>query len=111
MNGESVVSCNNRQLAGENPNLDSPLSTSDSKIGLILLAAGASRRMGNYPKQLLEFHGESLLRRAAQTALNAVCRPVCVVLGANAERLRIEIADLPVEIAENKVGKAASLRL
>lgn len=84
-----------------------------SEIGLILLAAGASRRMENRAKQLLEFEGETLLRRAAQTALASRCSPVCVVLGANSESLRAEVADLPVEIAVNEdwsSGMASSLR-
>lgn len=68
-------------------------------IGTILLAAGASMRMGE-PKQLLPFQGASLLRRQAQTALGASDAAV-VVLGANAEIIKNEIADLPVQIAEN----------
>lgn len=85
-----------------------------SKIASILLAAGASRRMKNRPKQLLEFGGETLLRRAAKTALASVCQPVCVVLGANAEILQAQVADLKVEIAVNKdwaSGVASSLQI
>lgn len=84
-----------------------------SKIASILLAAGASRRMKNRPKQLLEFRGETLLRHAAQTALASPCRPICVVLGANAGKLQAEIVDLPVEIVVNKNwanGIASSLK-
>ena len=59
--------------------------------------------MNGEPKQLLEFKGQSLLRGAAETSLATDCRPVLVVLGANAERLRSEIQDLPltIEINEN----------
>lgn len=73
------------------------------KVGIIIPAAGSSSRMNGEPKQLLEFKGRSLLRGAAETALAADCRPVLVVLGANAERLRSEIRDLPltIEINEN----------
>jgi CTP:molybdopterin cytidylyltransferase MocA len=35
------------------------------------------------PKQLLQFGGETMLRRAASVALKAGCRPVVVVTGAN----------------------------
>lgn len=80
----------------------SPLSTLHSKIGLILLAAGASSRMEKFPKQLLEFRGKTLLRHAAETAIASKCRPVCVVLGANAEKLQTEIVDLLVEITVNQ---------
>ncbi len=83
-----------------------------STVGLLLLAAGASRRLGA-PKQLLSYQGESLLRRAARAALASVCRPVIVVIGAHHERVAGEIADLPLEIVVNgqwASGIAASIR-
>ena len=64
-------------------------------------AAGSSARM-NQPKQLLEFQGKTLLRRAAETAVESICEPVIVVLGANFEKTRAEIEDLPVEIVFNQ---------
>lgn len=72
------------------------------KIGIIVLAAGSSSRMNGTPKQALEFKSQSLLRRAAQAATDSNCRPVVVVLGANAETLRAEIEDLPLAIASNQ---------
>lgn len=83
-----------------------------STVGLLLLAAGASRRLGA-PKQLLAYKGESLLRRAARTALASLCRPVIVVLGAHRESVESEIADLPLEIVFNEewaMGMGASIR-
>lgn len=50
----------------------------------IVLAAGASSRLGQ-PKQLVEFHGETLLMRATRLAQEAGADPVFVVLGANRE--------------------------
>lgn len=72
-----------------------------SSIAIIILAAGASSRMNGQPKQLLKFEGKSFVRRAAETALKTDCRPV-VVLGANADQTKKEIADLPLEIVINK---------
>ncbi|HEX2269158.1 MAG TPA: nucleotidyltransferase family protein [Pyrinomonadaceae bacterium] len=83
-----------------------------STVGLLLLAAGASRRLGA-PKQLLAYKGESLLRRAARTALASLCRPVIVVLGAHRERVESEVADLPLEIVFNEewaMGMGTSIR-
>ena len=83
------------------------------EVGLILLAAGASRRMER-PKQLLPFAGTTLLRHACQTALATVARPVIVVLGAGHAECAAEIADLPVERVINpqwEQGLSGSLRV
>ena len=74
----------------------------DKSIGIIILAAGSSTRMNGQPKQLLEFEGKTLLRRAAETALSSNLRPIVVVLGANAEKLLPEIKDLPILPAINE---------
>ncbi|MDB6068378.1 MAG: 4-diphosphocytidyl-2C-methyl-D-erythritol synthase [Pedosphaera sp.] len=66
----------------------------------MILAAGGSTRLGR-PKQLLPFRGRSLLRHAAETALESVCRPVVVVLGAKAERLEAELNGLAVKVVNN----------
>jgi molybdenum cofactor cytidylyltransferase len=69
-------------------------------IGLVILAAGASTRMGA-AKQLLPFRGRSLLRHATEEALASGCRPIVVVLGAHAEQLEQEISELPVRVVVN----------
>jgi molybdenum cofactor cytidylyltransferase len=50
-------------------------------IAAIILAAGASKRLGK-PKQLVELAGETLLERAVRTARDAGCAPIVLVLGA-----------------------------
>ena len=78
----------------------------------ILLAAGASTRYGQ-PKQLLEWQGEALVRRAARIALEGGLSPVVVVTGAHAEQVRQALAGLEVSVVENPAwqeGQAASLR-
>ncbi|MGC1394712.1 MAG: nucleotidyltransferase family protein [Coleofasciculaceae cyanobacterium] len=80
-------------------------------VGLIILAAGASTRLGT-PKQLLRYGGQSLLFHAAQTAVASVCKPVLIVLGAYAELLKQEVQDLPVQVVENphwQEGMGASI--
>src|SRR3954468_8557254 len=76
-------------------NMPDPLTT-----GAVILAAGASRRMGRN-KMLLPLEGESLVRRTAGRALRAGLAPVVVVLGHEAERAQAELAGLDVEIAMN----------
>ena len=64
-------------------------------------------------KQLLPVDGQPLLRRAAQTAIDAGLHRVLVVLGAEADRIRPVIADLDVGIVLNpdwQEGMASSLR-
>lgn len=82
------------------------------KIGGVLLAAGGSSRMGR-SKQLLRVRGETLLRRAAYALTGSVCDPAVVVLGAEIDRCREEIADLPVSICVNKdwqTGMSSSIQ-
>ena len=81
-------------------------------VGVVILAAGASTRMGT-PKQLLELDGQPLLVRAVEAALGSPAWPVVVVLGANAEKIRPLLARWPVLITENPAwseGMAASIR-
>jgi len=77
-----------------------PPPTEPSRVAGVILAAGASRRMGRN-KMLLELQGESLVRRAAQRALAAGLSPVVVVIGHEADRLRAELNGLPLELAVN----------
>ena len=71
------------------------------KAAAVILAAGASTRLGN-PKQLVQIDGESLLLRTARLALEAGCAPVIVVLGFEADRMSAELAGLPVEAVVNQ---------
>ena len=71
-----------------------------NKTGIVLLAAGASTRMGQ-PKQLLRYRGESLLRRAVRIAFETPFRPVAVVLGANAELMEAELEGADALIVRN----------
>jgi molybdenum cofactor cytidylyltransferase len=82
------------------------------RFGAIVLAAGASTRMGE-PKQLLQLEGRTLLRRTVDTVLASSAWPVVVVLGAQVEAIRPEVARLPVLVVENgewMEGLASSIR-
>jgi len=85
-------------------------------VGIVVLAAGGSTRLGT-PKQLVTWQGRTLLRRAVETAVEAAAPAggsrVIVVLGAEAERMRTELAGLDVRVAENprwQEGLSTSLR-
>jgi molybdenum cofactor cytidylyltransferase len=69
-------------------------------VGAIILAAGGSSRFGQ-AKQLLSFQGESLVRRAVRTALEAGCASVTVVVGGARDRIETELRETPAVIVEN----------
>jgi molybdenum cofactor cytidylyltransferase len=60
-------------------------------IPAIILAAGASRRLGQ-PKQLVSFEGETLLERALRLAKEADASPILAVLGANFAAISASVA-------------------
>ena len=81
-------------------------------IGLVLLAAGASVRLGR-PKQLLHFRGQSLLKYSIQNALASNAQPVVVVLGANANGLQKETTESGIHVVVNEEwqeGMSSSIR-
>jgi CTP:molybdopterin cytidylyltransferase MocA len=82
------------------------------RVGGVILAAGASRRLGE-PKQLLMLGGETLLERAVWVAHAAGCSPVVVVLGASVEVIRAgcELDDAVVVVNEDWAeGMGSSVR-
>lgn len=85
---------------------------SKERIAAVILAAGASRRLGQ-PKQLIQVGGEGLLRRTTRLAVEAGCAPVFVVLGFEAERICPELDGLPIHQLINPdwtEGMGSSLR-
>lgn len=70
-----------------------------SEIGIVILAAGPSSRLG-FPKQLLEFQGEALIRRCIKGALMQ-SSDVVTVLGAHFKQLKSTISDLDTEVVFN----------
>jgi len=59
-------------------------------VPAIILAAGASRRLGQ-PKQLVRIGDETLLGRTVRVAMESGAGPVFVVLGAHRERITDEV--------------------
>ena len=84
----------------------------ERRIAAIILAAGASTRLG-VPKQLIEHGGVPLVRRAALAAIEAGADPVVVVLGSDNHEILPALDNLPrVRIALNtrwELGLASSL--
>jgi CTP:molybdopterin cytidylyltransferase MocA len=83
-------------------------------VAAIVLAAGASRRLGR-PKQLLVLGGENLIARAIRLAGEAGATPVIAVLGAYHERIGAAIESgktrnaIPVVNGDWRQGIATSI--
>lgn len=69
-------------------------------IACMLLAAGLSRRLGQ-PKQLLPWHGATLVRYSAQVAVAAQLNPIVMVTGHQADAVQAQVHDLAVTCVYN----------
>jgi molybdenum cofactor cytidylyltransferase len=94
------------------PNPNATAHDSSGPVALLLLAAGASTRMGR-PKQMLPYKGRTLLRHAAEIAVASSCMPIVLITGALHEELLGEVSDLPIQAVRNerwKSGMASSIQ-
>ncbi len=81
-------------------------------IAIVILAAGASSRMGR-PKQLLQYEGQTLLKHTIQKAKAVNTCRVFVVLGAHAEAIRPTLQGTKITIVDNpdwSAGMGSSIR-
>src|SRR5688572_7308214 len=86
--------------------------TRTENIGVVLLAAGTSSRLGT-PKQLLRYNSQTLLKHSLQMATSSNAHPVVVVLGAFAETIAKETSIGAVHVVVNAdwpEGMASSIR-
>ncbi|MDR9458110.1 MAG: nucleotidyltransferase family protein [Salegentibacter sp.] len=84
----------------------------NAKIGVIILAAGSSSRLG-YPKQLVEFKGISLLQHCIDVVESLKLDPKILVLGAKEDEInkKIDPRNFEVVINENwEEGMSTSIR-
>jgi molybdenum cofactor cytidylyltransferase len=84
-----------------------------ARVSIIVLAAGASRRLGQ-PKQLLLVGKEPLLRRIVRLACETSATSVAVVLGSEAAACQNALTGLAVAVLVNpfwEKGMASSLRV
>jgi len=81
------------------------MNEQEEKVAGIILAAGASTRIGE-PKQLLKVEGETLLDRMLDHALNSALDYVVLVLGFQAQQikegLKTDLRHPGLKIVENK---------
>jgi molybdenum cofactor cytidylyltransferase len=77
-------------------------------IVAIVLAAGESSRMGQ-PKALLPIEGIRFIEKIVNSLESTRVGKIVVVLGHNADEMRLKIADLPVELVINRDYKQGQL--
>ena len=65
------------------------------RVAAVVLAAGASRRMGTN-KLVLPVEGEPMVRRTVRRVIDAGCEPIVVVTGHEPERVREALVGLEV---------------
>jgi molybdenum cofactor cytidylyltransferase len=101
------VLCGIIDESSEEPPLKNP------SVAAILLAAGGSSRIGS-PKQLLPYRERSLLRYAAEIAVESNAGQTFAVLGYELERMKAELRGLDVGVIENldwESGIASSIHV
>lgn len=87
-------------------------TTAQSSLHVLVLAAGASTRLGE-PKQLVRLNGRPLLHTMVSRAVAVAGHAVTVVLGAHAERLTTLLRHSPASVIVNRQweeGVGASIR-
>lgn len=71
------------------------------QVAVLILAAGASRRLGR-PKQLVEYQDETLLARAIRLSHEAGAARIVVVLGSSADEVAASLHSTPANLVINQ---------
>jgi molybdenum cofactor cytidylyltransferase len=82
------------------------------QIAIIILAAGASTRLGA-PKQLLKYKSQPLLRSICEIALRSKAHSVYAVLGSQSALIKDKVADMGLTVIENShwpIGISTSIQ-
>ena len=79
--------------------VDSP--PAEAKVAGIILAAGASRRMGSVNKLLASIAGKPLVRHAVESFVATSLSPIIVVIGYEADEVAAALDGLPVQLVFN----------
>jgi molybdenum cofactor cytidylyltransferase len=93
---------------------DDPIRETQRRVAAVILAAGGGTRMRGRIKQLLPWHGKTLIENAISVAASTLAVESIVVLGANAAEIRAAIKHVPVRLLLNRAwetGHASSIRV
>ena len=92
--------------------VDSP--PAEAKVAGIILAAGASRRMGSVNKLLASIAGKPLVRHAVESFVATSLSPIIVVVGYESDKVAAALEGLPVQLVfnpEHATGQGSSVRV
>ena len=90
--------------------VDSP--PAEAKVAGIILAAGASRRMGSVNKLLASIAGKPLVRHAVESFVATSLSPIIVVVGYESDKVAAALEGLPVQLVfnpEHTTGQGSSV--
>ena len=73
----------------------------EAKVAGIILAAGASRRMGSVNKLLASIAGKPLVRHAVESFVATSLSPIIVVVGYESDKVAAALEGLPVQLVFN----------
>lgn len=97
----------------EESDVEAVAAPAGARIGVLVLAAGRSSRMGGVNKLLADVDGIPMVTRAANAALASRAAEVCVVTGHEAPRVEAALAGCAVRLVHNPdygAGMSTSLR-
>jgi molybdenum cofactor cytidylyltransferase len=83
------------------------------KVGIVILAAGASTRMGA-PKQILPVFGTTMIKHLVNETFETKCDPITIVVGANKDKVVPELKNMPIAIIDNPAwatGMGSSIKM
>ena len=86
----------------------------EAKVAGIILAAGASRRMGSVNKLLASIAGKPLVRHAVESFVATSLSPIIVVVGYESNKVAAALKGLPVQLVFNPdhaTGQGSSVRV
>ena len=86
----------------------------EAKVAGIILAAGASRRMGSLNKLLASIAGKPLVRHAVESFVATSLSPIIVVVGYESDKVAAALKGLPVQLVFNPdhaAGQGSSVRV
>lgn len=108
--GRTVGSLRNK--SGKIHRRSTSIASSMETYGIVILAAGESKRLGTSKQQLI-FRGDTLLRNTVRTALELGTAATVVVTGKEAATMKQQLEDMHIELVINSgyaEGMASSIR-